>query len=59
MMWMSFIVDGNIQEMKQLVIEHKALKWVTANSALLKGSPWLVPTTEMMTVTSPSQLQWL
>ncbi len=28
MMWMSFAMDGNRQERKQLVVEHKTLKWI-------------------------------
>jgi hypothetical protein len=33
MMWMSFVMEGNIQERKWLAIECKALKWVKANNA--------------------------
>jgi hypothetical protein len=36
---MSFAMDGNKQKGKQLAIKHKALKWVKANNAPLKGSP--------------------
>jgi hypothetical protein len=43
MMWVSFAMDGNRQEGKWLVVEHKALKWVKANNAPPKGSPWWVP----------------
>jgi hypothetical protein len=32
-------MDENRQEEKQLIIEHKALKWAKTNSASLKGSP--------------------
>jgi hypothetical protein len=32
-------MDGKKQEKKQLAIEHKALKWVKAKSALPKRSP--------------------
>jgi hypothetical protein len=31
MMWVSFAMDGNKQEGKWLVIEHKALKWAKTN----------------------------
>jgi len=44
MMRMSSIMDGNRQEGKWLIVEHKALKWAKANSASpkdhLKESPW-------------------
>jgi hypothetical protein len=36
---MSFVMDGNKQESKQLTIEHKTLKWAKINSALPKISP--------------------
>jgi hypothetical protein len=43
-MWMSSIMDGNRQEKKLLVVKHKALKWIKANSAFprdhLNGLPW-------------------
>jgi hypothetical protein len=35
---MSFVMDGNKQEGKQLIVERKALKWVKVNNALSKGS---------------------
>jgi len=38
MMHVSFAMDGNSQEGKQLVIECKALKWVKTNSDLHKRS---------------------
>jgi hypothetical protein len=59
MMWVSFIMDGNKQEGKWLAVECKALKWVNANNAPPKGSPWQVPMVEGMTMTLFSQLQWL
>jgi hypothetical protein len=44
MMWMWSTMDGNKQEGKWLVVEHKALKWVKANNTPSKGSldesPW-------------------
>jgi hypothetical protein len=44
MMWVSFAINGNKQEMKWLAIKHKALKWDEANSAFLMdhldGFPW-------------------
>jgi hypothetical protein len=40
MMWMSFTLNGNRQEKKWLVVEHRALKWDRANNSSLKGSPW-------------------
>jgi len=33
---MSYVVDGNKQEGKLLIIEHSALRLVKANNALLK-----------------------
>jgi hypothetical protein len=39
MMWMSFVMDGNIQEGKWLDVECKALKWAIVNSASPTGSP--------------------
>jgi hypothetical protein len=39
-MWMLFVMDGNKQEGKWLVIEHKAIKWVKDKCAPPKGSPW-------------------
>jgi hypothetical protein len=36
---MSFVMDGNKQESKQLTIKHKALKWAKANSVFPKRSP--------------------
>ncbi len=59
MMWMLSTMDENRQEGKQLPIEHKTLKWVKTNNASFKGSPWQVPMVNGMTMTSPSQLQWL
>ncbi len=52
MMCMSFAMDGNIHEMKWLVVEHKALKWVRVNNAFPKGSPWRVPMVDGIIVTS-------
>ncbi len=40
MMCVSYAMDGNRQEGKQLIIERKTLKWAKTNIALLKGSPW-------------------
>ncbi len=44
MIWMSFVMDGNKQEGKWLIVECKALKWAKANSASpndhLDESPW-------------------
>jgi hypothetical protein len=44
MMWVLFIMDGNKQEGKWLVVECKAIKWVNANNALprdhLDKLPW-------------------
>ncbi len=44
MMWMSFTMGWNRQEGKWLIVDHKALKWVNANSAPtighLGGFPW-------------------
>jgi hypothetical protein len=33
MMWVSFVMDGNKQDGKWLVIECKALKWAQVNNA--------------------------
>ncbi len=38
-MWVSFVMDGNRQEKKWLIIKLKALKWTNVNNALPKGSP--------------------
>jgi hypothetical protein len=38
-MWMPSIMDGNKQEGKWLVVEHKALKWANVNSAPPTRSP--------------------
>jgi hypothetical protein len=38
MIWMSFAMDENKQERKQLVVKWKALKWLKMNSALPIGS---------------------
>jgi hypothetical protein len=57
MMWMSFTMDGNKQEMKWLVVKQKTLKWANANSAPSKGSLSWVPMAKGMTMTSPSQLR--
>jgi len=58
MMWVSFIMDGNRQK-KGLVVECKALKWVNANSAPPKGSPFMGFHSRGDDLTSPSQLRWL
>jgi hypothetical protein len=39
MIWVSFVMDGNKQKGKWLVVKRKALKWVRANNSLPKGSP--------------------
>ncbi len=59
MMWMFSTMDGNKQEGKRLIIERKVLKWTKTNSAPLKGSSCWVPMVDGMTMTSPSQLQWI
>jgi hypothetical protein len=59
MMWMSFIMVGNKQEGKWLIIECKALKWIKANSAPPKGSLCWVPMVNGTIVTSISQLWWM
>jgi hypothetical protein len=38
MMWMSYAMDGNKQEGKQLGIKHSALKWIKVNNVFPKGS---------------------
>jgi hypothetical protein len=38
MMCMSFVMDGNRQENKRLLVKHKALKWVKVNSTFPKRS---------------------
>jgi hypothetical protein len=38
-MWMSFVMDGNKQDGKLLVIKRKGLKWAKMNDAPFKGSP--------------------
>jgi hypothetical protein len=35
---MSFVMDGNKQKSKELIVKHKALKWVKTNSAFPKRS---------------------
>jgi len=59
MIWVSSIIDGNRQEGKWLVVEHKALKWAKANNGPPKRSHWRIPIINGMIVTSPSRLQWL
>jgi len=59
MMWMSFTINGNRQGGKWLTIKCRALKWIRANSALPKGSPWWVPMANGMIMTLFSQLRWL
>jgi hypothetical protein len=54
-MWVSFTIDGNIQERKWLVVEHKAVKWAKTTSASPKGSPWQVPMVEGMIMMSVKQ----
>jgi hypothetical protein len=54
MMWMSFVMDGNRQKGKWLIIKPNALKWTKANNAPPKGSPWRVPMVDGMTMTLPS-----
>jgi len=43
-MWVSSIMDGNRQERKWLIVEHKVLKWAKRNNAPPKDhfteSPW-------------------
>ncbi len=39
MMWVSFVMDENIQEGKWMVVERKTLKWAIVNSALPTRSP--------------------
>jgi hypothetical protein len=56
---MPFAMDGNKQERKQLVIEHKTLKWIKMNNVFPRGSLWWVLMANGMTMTSHSQLQWL
>jgi hypothetical protein len=34
---MSFAMDGNKQERKQLAIENKTLKWVKTNNSISQG----------------------
>jgi hypothetical protein len=49
MMWVSCTMDGNRQERKGLIVEHKALKWAKVNSAPPKDDPYK----------SPWQMGWL
>jgi len=49
-------MDGNRQK-KGLVVECKALKWVNANSAPPKGSPFMGFHSRGDDLTSPSQLR--
>ncbi len=51
MMWMSFVMDGNKQKSKELIVKHKALKWVKTNSAFPKRSTWRVFMVDGMSVT--------
>jgi len=51
MMWLSFAMDGNRQEKKWLIMEHKTSKWVNADSAPPKGSFWRVPMIKWVTMT--------
>jgi hypothetical protein len=50
----SYTMDGNRQEGKQLIIERSVLKWIKVNYAFLKGSPWQVLMVDGMIVTLPS-----
>ncbi len=59
MMWMSFIIDGNKQYGKWLIVERNALKWAKANNAPPKGSPWLAPIVDGMIMTLSSWSRWL
>jgi len=59
MMWMLFIMDGNRQEKKWLVVKHNALKWAKANNASPKKLFWRVPMANGMIVTLSSWLWWL
>ncbi len=53
---MSSTMDGNKQKGKWLTIKHSSLKWINANNAPHKRSPWQIPTANGMIVTLLTQL---